>query len=129
MRTDAHHKNLIIALIKNTPPRSFWVLKISFIKKSVDHLQNERVQKKRYMQMDFLRKLKKYRLYFELLLLASSYYCGDNGDKMRTSFRRSFWDSKKAYCILLSVWVLFAFLEKGRPEKYCLLEVNLVFHM
>ena len=28
-------------LIKNMPPESFWVLKISFIKKNVKHLQNE----------------------------------------------------------------------------------------
>ena len=37
--------------------------------------------------------------------------------------------SKKACSILWSVWVFFAFLEKRRPEKYCLLEVNLVYHI
>ena len=30
-------------LIKDMPPESFWVLKIQFIKKNVEHLQNERV--------------------------------------------------------------------------------------
>ena len=44
VRKDTRHKNLIIALNnKNMPPGSFRVLKISFIKKSVEHLQNERV--------------------------------------------------------------------------------------
>ena len=40
-------------------PGSFRVLKISFIKKSVEHLQNRRVEKKRYQQIDILRKFKK----------------------------------------------------------------------
>ena len=42
------------------------------------------------------------------------------------------WDvyfETKACSILWSVWVFFAFLEKRWPEKHCLLEVNLVFHM
>ena len=44
VRKDTRHKNLIIALNnKNMPPGSFRVLKISFMKKSVEHLQNERV--------------------------------------------------------------------------------------
>ena len=30
-------------LIKSMPPESFWVLKIQFVKKNVEHLQNERV--------------------------------------------------------------------------------------
>ena len=33
-----------MALIKNMPPGSFWVLKISFLKKSVEHLQNKSVK-------------------------------------------------------------------------------------
>ena len=42
-RGDTRHKNLLIALDKNMPPGSFRVLKNSFINKSVEYLQNERV--------------------------------------------------------------------------------------
>ena len=43
VRKDTRHKNLFIALNKNMPPGSVWVLKISFIKKCVEQLQTERV--------------------------------------------------------------------------------------
>ena len=44
----------------------------------MEHLQNETVYKKRYLQIEFLRKFKKQKLYFEP---------GDNGYKIRTSFK------------------------------------------
>ena len=34
---------------------------------------------------------------------------------------------KKVYSILWSVWDFFAFLEKKRPNRYCLWEENLVY--
>ena len=43
LRKDTRHKNLFIALNKNTPPGSFGVSKISFIKKCVEHLQTDSV--------------------------------------------------------------------------------------
>ena len=39
-----------------------------------------------------------------------------------------FRQSKKLCSILWSIWVFFAFLEKRRSNRYCLWEVNLVFH-
>ena len=47
------------------PPGSFRVLNSSFIKKNVEHLETERLQKKRYQQIIFIfRKFKKQELYF-----------------------------------------------------------------
>ena len=40
-----------------------------------------------------------------------------------------FRQSNKVYIILWSARVFFAFLEKGRPNRYWLWEENLVFHM
>ena len=49
VRTDTGHKNLITAINKkNMPPGSFWFLQIPFIKKNVEHLQNE--SGKRYFE-------------------------------------------------------------------------------
>ena len=46
---------MITAVNKNMPPESSSVLKIRFIKKTVEHSQNERV-KKRYQQIKFVKK-------------------------------------------------------------------------
>ena len=40
-----------------------------------------------------------------------------------------FRQSKKACSIIWSTWVFFAFLEKRRPNKYCLWKLSLVFHI
>ena len=58
-------KTRLELLIKKQHPGSLWVLKIPFIKKNVEHLQNERVQKKRYQQF-FWKKLRSRRFIFNL---------------------------------------------------------------
>ena len=42
---------------------------------------------------------------------------------------RFFFRQKKTWGRLWYVWAFFAFLERRRPSKYCLREVNLVFYM
>ena len=54
-------------------PGSFWVLEIQYIKKNVEHLQNEAVKEEVfffYYYFFFLRKFKKHKLNFEPLVLA-----------------------------------------------------------
>ena len=41
----------------------------------------------------------------------------------------SFETEWKNLCVLWSVWVFFAFLEKRRPNNYCLWEVNLISYI
>ena len=41
----------------------------------------------------------------------------------------SFQKSKKVGSMIWSVWVYFASLENGRPNRYCLWEENIAFHM
>ena len=68
----SRHENLITALNKNMPTGSFWVLKVLLTKKNVEYLPNERLRQKRYQQIVlFLKKFKKWKLYFEPLVLAS----------------------------------------------------------
>ena len=77
---------MITALNKKLSPESFWVLKISSIKKNRDIHKMKESKKKRYQH--FSRKFKKWKIYFwPLVLAAMKCYFGDNGHKMETSFK------------------------------------------
>ena len=56
IKTDTRHKSLTTARNKNMSLRSFCVLKIQFLKKEVEHSENERV-KQRYQQIKFVKKI------------------------------------------------------------------------